>query len=328
MMHWGEVQAVDFLEAANVFANGAILVDEYDKEIFDDLYRNYPVWSWIDKRLAPGDFTNGFQQTATGAARAADKRSLAYSATSPTRSARTPREIKAITRDLTFGMYDRSVYAQQGRRYGDLTAKDVSDMYTSMLALWSDLFWTGDSTNPLHFDGIIKILGGSVLAITAAQSVVRKLQEQVVTMMNTTVRDVRPNGIILNARIRQIISQEYLFVGDKLPTVSGTKGEQIAALDTAAGFLPLIVDNFASAIAATPTKYKALITESQNMVWEYVEPLGESGADPKVFEIAQTNVLDTQNKGVMFGALEPYGTTNHHQYVTVEDRTTVISPVA
>ena len=93
-------------------ANGAILVDDFDPIIFDEVLREFPVWNIIDKRLAVGDFTNGFDQTAVGNARAADKRAMSYSAASPTRVARTAKEVKAIVRDLTFGMYDRSVYAQ------------------------------------------------------------------------------------------------------------------------------------------------------------------------------------------------------------------------
>ena len=265
----------------------------------------YPIWNIIDKRLAPGDFTNGFDQTAVGNARSANKRSMSYSATSPTRAARTAREIKAIVRDLTLGLYDRSVYQQQGQHFGDLTAKDVGDITTAILRKWSDLFYNGDiDADPLQFDGILDILGAGT-TVTATQSVVKAIQEKVVAMMNSSSRDVLPTHVLANARIRQIISQEYLLVGDKMPTVQGTKGREPGGdQHRPYGYLPIIVDPFNAVVAGTPNTYPTLIISADKVSWQYVEPLGHAGPEPKVFEIVQTNALDTEYKGVMFGALE------------------------
>ena len=45
---------LDIMEAATTLANGAILIDEYDPIIFDDILRRYPAWNRIDRRLLPG----------------------------------------------------------------------------------------------------------------------------------------------------------------------------------------------------------------------------------------------------------------------------------
>jgi len=251
---------------------------------------------------------------------------MGYSATSPTRSARTAREVKAIVRDLTFGLYDRSVYQQQGRRFGDLTAKDMTDINTSIMRHWQDLFYNGDiNADALEFDGL-KVLLGAGDSVVATASIVKAIQTKVVAMMNTSARDVMPTDVLVNARVRQLIAQEYAKSGDKQPYLTGPKGERVASIDTAAGDLPLRVDAFNGVTAGTPDVYTTLIMSMDKVSWQYVEPLGQAGADPKVFELVSTTGLDTQFKGLMFGALELLGGTNHHARLNVENRTTVVDP--
>lgn len=318
---------VDKMEAANVFSNGALLVDDFDTVIFDDLMRAAPIWSFIDKRKAVGDFTNGFYQSALGTARYADKRSPSYSATSPTRAARTPQEVKGLWRNLEFGLYDRSVSSQQGQRFGDLTAKDTSDIVVSIMKLWNDGFYHGDVNNSaLEFNGLKALIGAGV-ACGATTSVVKFLQEKVLAMSNTTARDIKPTHILANGRVRQIIAQEYFLTGEKMPVIPGTRGEQFAALDTVVGALPIVVDPYNTVDIATPNDYPTYIVSGDKLSWQYIEPLGYAGADPKVFQIALTNTIVQQFTGVMFGALELLGGTDHHARVNVADRTVVITPV-
>ena len=320
---------INFLEAATTLANGAILVDGYDSLIFDDVLRRYPMWNVVDKRLAPGDFTNGFDQTAVGAASATAKRTLTYSATSPTRAARTAQEVKAIVRDITLGLYDRSVYQQTGRRFGELSQKDVGDSVVSCLREWARQFHLGDDdADALEFNGWRDILG-SVSATAAGTSVVKTLQEGVVTMMNSTAKDVMPTFINCNARVQQIIGQELLKAGDKLRYFNfGQLGENVPYLPTAAGNLPLIVDPWNTVVSGTPDVYPTLVGSGDKMDWQYVEALGEAGAEPKTFDIAMTNALDSQFKTLMFGTMEFRGGTSHHKRFDLQDRSTVVDPTA
>ena len=82
------------LEAATAFVDGAIIIDEFDDLIFDDVLRRFPIWGRIEKREAPGETTGGFDQTAVGAARSADPRVMGFTAVSPTRAARTRKDIR------------------------------------------------------------------------------------------------------------------------------------------------------------------------------------------------------------------------------------------
>ena len=314
------------LQAANVFTDGALHIDDYDRVIFDDLVRTFPAWSsiGIDKRPAVGDFTNGFQQTGLGTARTEDKRTLTFSATSAARSARTPQEIKAIVRDIQFGIYDRSVYKQQGQKYGDLTAKDVQDVYSSMLFKWCQLFYDGNASGtPTEFNGL-KALVTSSSTCAYNVSVVKTIQERVTTMMNTTSRDCMPTDIIINARVRQLIAQEYRKVGDRMPEAVNTRGERVGAIDTSAGILPLHIDRFNASVAGTPVTYPTWIISRDKLSWQYIEPLNTTGPDPKLLAFNVTNVVTYQYKGFMFGALDLLGAANHHYRLNVEERTAVV----
>lgn len=330
----GAARMMDLSAAAPniIYNNGAIIHDEYDRNLFDDLIRKFPVWDMIDKRPAVGDFTAGFLQSAYGTARMVDKRNIAFSGTSPTRSARTPQEIKAVTRDINFSIYDRSVYAQQGRRYGDLTQKDLQDVYTSMFKLWNDKFYNGDVNNDaLEFNGL-KALIGAGATVAAGSSVIKAICDQVVTMMNSTTKDVMPTHILVNAMVSKFISQEQMKAGDKwvfvTPSAGITQNAMISFLDTAAGRLPLVIDRFNTFTAGTPNLYPCFIISADKLRWEYIEPLGFAGPDPKLFEFPQETTLDQKFKGMMFGALDGDNFSDHFARLNVADRTTVIDPTA
>ena len=118
-------------------------------------------------------------------------------------------------------------------------------------------------------------------------------------------------------------------MGDKLlwEQVPGTN-ERLPFMDTAAGALPLIVDPWNVVLTGDTAvdKYPTWIGSGDKVSWQYIEPLGESGAEPKTFEIVVNNALDTQYKTVMFGALELLGPRTHHSRIDVENRTVAIDP--
>lgn len=312
-------------EAATNFVDGAIIIDEYDDVVFDDVLRRFPVWSRVDKREAPGETTGGFDQTAVGAARSADPRSLGFTAVSPTRSARTRKDIRAIVMNRTFGMFDLSVGRMQGRY--ELKDTDVRDLVTGCMQKWNAEFYEGDnSLDTTEFSGLRKLLGaGTDIAATA--SIANGLDDQIITMLNTDNRDIMPTAIYCNAKVIQMLAREYEKVGDKLQsgpwTVNGNT-RQVYLFPSSAGFLPLIEDKYNKAIAGTPDVYPTFIVSEDKLSWQYVEPIGYPGPDPKTFEINLQNDLDQDYTCVMFGALELLGGTTHHVRMNVEYRSTVV----
>lgn len=317
------------------YGEGFIVHDAYERTIFDDLRRKFPMWGSgaYENHPANSDFTTGFLQSAIGAARAVDKNTLTFSATTETRSARTPIEIKAITSDRNFGMYKRSLYSQMGSLYGDLTAKDIKDIYTAMIAEWQRQFYAGDATgSPLEFDGLKKLLATGP-TISAGVSIIKTIQAKVVTMMNSTTKMVMPTHILANPVTAYQITQEQqkMKIGADwvaAPNSTFVQGVPARTLDTQAGVLPIISDPFNPVISGTTNVYSLFIVSADKLRWEYVEPLGQAGPEPKVFEFPMTTILDTPYKSIMFGALDGDGFSDHFARLNFEDRTTVIDPTA
>jgi len=315
------------------YGEGFLVHDLYDPNLYDNLRRKFPMWDYVRKEAALSDYTSGFLQTAIGAARPVDKNTLTFVPTTANRSAHTPQEIKAITTDRNFGMYKRSLYNQQGNLYGDLTQKDVNDMTVAMLAEWNRQFYDGDATgSPLEFNGLKKLLLVGP-TIGAGVSIVRTLQAKVVTMMNSTTKLAMPTAILANPIVAYYISQEQqkMKIGPDwvgAPSTTYIQGRPAPALDTAAGLLPIISDPFNGGIAGTNTVYPTYIYSNDLMAWEYVEPLGQNGPQPKVFEFPMTTILETPYKGIMFGALDGDGFTDNFARINFEERTTIIDPSA
>lgn len=324
------VRSVDTLSAANYFANGALLIDEFDPVILDDVRRECILWNRIDKRLAPGETTNGFDQTGIATGRAAPRRNLGFSATGPTRQARVPKTVKAIVADTTFGLFDRSVYQQQGRRFGNLEAKDVQDLMTACIRKWAVLSYLGDAaSSDDEFDGLRTLIGAGTTVDDGA-SIIGAINTALISMMNDTDVAFRPTAIYTNARVIYLINLELMKIGDRLLYAPIKVGESVfdtAQLATPVGFMPLIADPWNTAVAGTPVVYPTYIMDETKLSWQYVEVLGAPGADPRTFEIALTNTIDLQYKCVMFGALEMLGTARgHFLRLNIEDRTTPVPP--
>jgi hypothetical protein len=340
-MHISSIRAMSHqkaaLRAANVppnisYGEGFLIHDEYEPVIFDDLRREYPVWAMVKKVKAVGDWTAGFVQTGFGAARMVDKNNIDYSATTATRSARTPREIKALTSDRAFGIYGRSVYAQQGQQYGDLTQLDLNDMVVAMRKLWTDKFYNGTSSgDPLDFDGL-KILCGSGSSVSASTSVIKAIRAAVITMINTTAKNVRPTHILTNAMVADFIRQEQEIMGEKMvyiqPSDPLVQGVPVTYLDTAAGRLPVFSDPFNSVVAGTPDAYPTFIVSMDKLRWEFIEVLGSVGPEPKVVEFKQETDLSEKHKAIQFGALDGDAFSDHTVRLNIATRTTVINPTA
>lgn len=317
------------LQAATVLTDGAILVDEWSPLIFDDVLRESRLWQRISKDLAPGETTSGFNQTGVPTARAADPRSLGYTATSATRSESSRKDIRAIVSNVEFGIFNRSVYQQQGKRWGDLQMKDVKDMVTANIREWQRQAYVGNHTGvPEEFDGL-RLLLPTGTTVPTTDSIILAINTKIVAMQNQTTRAVMPSAIYMNGRTLQMIEQEFLSVGNKLQYSTfniGGNPFQIPYLPTAAGLLPMFVDPWNSAIAGTPDVYPTFIISEDKLQWQYVQVLGAPGPEPQTFEIALTNQIVQQYATIMFGALEMLGGTGHHARLNVYDRTTPIKP--
>ena len=199
------------LGAATAFVEGAIVIDEYDDIIFDDVLRRFVLWDRVDKRAAIGETTGGFTQTDVGGARSAPVRNLGFTATEATRQARPRRNIKAIVADRNFTLFDRSLGIQQNRAFSDLTSKDVADMYTGCLRQWSSLAYEGNASTGAgnEHDGLRRLLAADIEVCAATASIVNFLDDVIVDMTNTSTRDVMPTAVYTNAKVVQHMVREW-----------------------------------------------------------------------------------------------------------------------
>jgi hypothetical protein len=318
-------QTLEVLEAATSFVDGAIIIDEYDDMLFDDVLRVTPAWDRIDKRPAPGETTGGMDQSAIGNAASAAPRTLTFSAVSPTRAERDRKNIRAILMGRQFGIFDRSVGMLQNRPWSDLTAKDVRDMYFACMRKWNSLLYEGDyDIDPTEFSGLRTLLNSGAETITATESIVRALDDIILQMIDVSSRDVVPTAIYTTGKVVQMIQQEWRKIGDKMDRIDIVINDnvfRVPALMTSAGPLPIFADKFNRPIVGTPHVHPTFIVSEDKLSWQYVPVLGAPGAEPKTFEIALTNALNLQFVSVMFGAIEMLGGTNHHKRVNIEQRT-------
>jgi hypothetical protein len=319
------------LEAATSIVDGAIIIDEFDDDIFDDVLRQWPLWDRIDKRMAPGETTGGFDQTAVGNAASRDPRTLTFSAVSTSVAERTRQTVKAIVMNRQFGLFDRSVGQLQARPFSDLTSKDVSDMVTACLRKWQSQAYTGNATSDAtQFNGLRVLLNGDIRTITATSSIANGIDDVIVEMVDQSVRDATPTAIYTSAKVVQYLVREFEAVGDKLRTeqilVNGSP-RQVFTLPTAIGMLPLFVDPFNASIAGTPVLYPIMVVTEPLISWQWVPVLSGPNPEPTTFEIALTDTLDQKFASVMFGALDILGGTNHHKYIRAQARSVTVSPV-
>ncbi len=317
---------------AATFQPGAIIIDWYDSIIFDPLRRKFVLWDRIDKRVAPGETTGGFSQTAMGTARFANRRSLGYSASNPTRSERTRRDIKAIVKNIEFGLFDQSVGSLRTQPFGTLEAKDVQDQTNCVFNLWNLKMYEGRIlSDPLEFDGLREILGAGTTVLSTA-SIIDAINYQIAAMMDAANPDtiVLPTAIYVNGMVQYMIGQELLALGmsvtPQMNIFVGGNPMSVTALNTPAGTLPVIVDPFNRKVAGTPDTYPAFILSEDKISYQYVPVAGTQGPDPKTIELPTTNTMQRQYATVSFGALELLGGTTHHKRLNVQYRSTVVKP--
>ena len=249
--------------------SGVILVDEFDSEIFDDVFRSFPLWNRIMKMKAIGETTGGFNQSEIPDGKSVDVRNLAFQHQKTERFERPRRRVKAIKADREFGIFDRSLGMLSQRPWSNLVAKDVQDMYNGNMRRWSNLAYEGNTannatrtsgaglgetllgipaggTNAGHqFEGLKGLLRDERVLVPHNRSIADVIDDELIRMVNQTAIDVMPTAIYTNAKVIQMIVREFEAVGDKLLAQQFSMpggSRSIRMLPTSYGDLPLFPD--------------------------------------------------------------------------------------
>ena len=264
--------------------SGVILVDEFDSEIFDDVFRTYPLWNRIMKMKAIGETTGGFNQSEIPEGKSVDTRNLVFQHQETRRFERPRRRMKAIKADREFGIFDRSLGMLSPRPWSNLVAKDVMDMYGGCMRRWANLAYEGNTTTTAdaklgitagggsaavaghNFDGLKMLLKDERVIVQKNQSIANALDDELMRMVNQTEIAVMPTAIYTNAKVIQMIVREFEAVGDKLMAQQfdmpgGSRA--IRMLPTSYGDLPLFPDPWNKPFAPTSNQANTKLRENQ-----------------------------------------------------------------
>lgn len=209
----------------------------------------------------------------------------------------TGQQIKAFGGVIRDGHYARSLHKQQGKPYGDQTARKTNRLMIQTLKTIERALFVGNATtNPLSFNGLdrqMATVNAKTASIIAGDSVVQKLRSIVRLadsdedlMKNVTHIFTSGLGIEL---IEQEVNQKLQY--HNLETIR--PGFKVPAIETHQGLLPLIsspyIRDIAGAIPATdPGTVNFYLINMDDMCWKYVVP--EGGMDtynPQMFDVSR-----------------------------------------
>ncbi|MBW4514561.1 MAG: hypothetical protein KME11_04990 [Timaviella obliquedivisa GSE-PSE-MK23-08B] len=294
---------------------------DFQPEITDYLNRDVSLWSRIKKVAATDDVVKEIVRTGLPSTGFANKNALETSVLDQTgvrnNLSDTGQEVKAIMGRKAWGHYERSLYEQQGRPYGDQVAIDTADMIASATKnLERALFVGNATTNPLEFNGIYnQIIAGRtpyLIDITGAEpdNVGSKLVEYVTRSTTNRTYDRKITAVYTSGcgwyQIQKQVEDRRLILQD----MEFTPGVMVKALMTPYGLVPIVmspfIDDEPGATVDDPDILPFWLLDEDQLEWHGVVPFGgENTFEPQLFEVSTfvSNVPLTESR-----LLVAYGT--------------------
>ncbi|WP_138755797.1 hypothetical protein [Paenibacillus sinopodophylli] len=327
----GQAHSIDVSAATQFQGPGAIIVDDFQKEITDALRRN----SVLDARLnyvpATGDISTYYEQNTINGGASVDPRNPSSNPTSNPRNSRGVK-VKATTNQVNFGHYDL-IMGQQQANFPELKAKDLNDMLNGIGLHHGRMLWRGTDTNlatptTLQYVGLSKQITNTFI-VSLAASIVSAICAKVAAMVSSETYELMPTAVYIHP-----LAHHYLVEEEKLAAFNSTHisnltkttiaGLTVPAVQTAAGVLPLIPEPFMPSVvnATRPenTDYGVAIVTEPMIEYHYV---GEKGM--YLFQLGTTGNLQEQYVGIKYGAPVAKGPSYAHAYGTIERPT--IAPI-
>lgn len=315
----GEAQFVTDMQAAEQFQGpGALIVDDFQREITDYLRRNSVLEGRMRYVPATGDISTYYEQNTINGGAFVDTRNPSATASS---NPRTPHgvKVKALTNQVNFGHYDVTLGRQQNN-FEDLKAKDLEDMLNAIGLTHGKALWRGTDTNlsaptTLQYVGLGKQITNT-FTIAATDSIVSGIRAKVASMVASELYHLRPSAIYIDPIALYYLEEEVRTDQSKteIPPLSKTvvAGIEVPAIMTSAGPLPLIPEPFMlSSVNTDNTKTDygiAIVTESM-IEYHYV---GEKGM--YLFQLGTTGDLQEKYVGIKYGAPVAKGPSYAHAF--------------
>jgi hypothetical protein len=314
--------------AADFLGNGAIEINRYETEIYDQVVRESVFLNRVKSKPATGHPHRYFEETSIGTAAFTDPRNIAPTATGPTRVEQAA-FIKAITVQTNMSLFDVNVTKQQGQ-FAYLEAKDITDAVNAIIRLEAAAVWNGSDTSlssptTTQYVGLLTQIANGV-TIGAGASIIDGLKTQVAKMVARTDYNVKPTAIYLNPLLVNYIEQEAKSFKIELgETVVG--GVTVKSVNTQAGVLPLIPDRwlpssttngqFGFSTSGSLTNYFAVIVTEDAVEMPYIDG-GDGNSKPRVFQLGLLAGLQGQYVAVHFNAIIAKGASYSHATVCVQ----------
>lgn len=295
---------------------------DFMPEIGDYLYRNAPCWNRLRKEAADTDVIKEIRQTALPQTGFISKQNLNSGPMQPAGNrnnlADPGQEIKAVSGFVDWSHYNRSLYEQQGRPFGDQVAKDTNDLIDAATMSLEQCFFSGNATtNPLEFNGIARQMpAGHVLTAnyTGAEpdNIGQKLCEVVTRAISSRrtrrrITDIWVSGSGWNLLQKEIEDRRLV-----TQTVELVPGIQVPAIMTPSGRVPITMtpwlDDTPGADVDDPCTLHFYLVDINSLVWKGVVPYGGKNTfNPQIFEVstqAQNTVTLTEQRMVLaYGTL-------------------------
>ncbi|MCC3380699.1 hypothetical protein ACFQ5D_10745 [Paenibacillus farraposensis] len=320
----GVAQFVSVAAAAQFQGPGAIITDDFQKEITDVLRRT----SILDGRLnyvpATGDISTYYEQNTVNGGAFVDPRNPSATATG---NQRTPHgvKIKALTNQVNFGHYDVTL-GQQQNNFPELKAKDLNDMLNAIGLTHGKALWRGNDTGlavptTLQYVGLASQITNT-FTVGATASIVSAIRAKVAAMVASELYELMPTAIYIHPIAHHYLEEEERNAANNETQISNLKkttvaGLEVLAIMTAAGLLPIIPEPFipsaVNAKTATNTDYGIAIVTEPMIEYHYV---GEKGI--YLFQLGTTSNLQEQYVGIKYGAPVAKGPSYAHAYGTIE----------
>ncbi|MBE0340896.1 hypothetical protein E4V51_06345 [Paenibacillus sp. 28ISP30-2] len=320
----GVAQFVDITAAAQFQGPGAIITDDFQKEITDVLRRT----SILDGRLryvpATGDISTYYEQNTVNGGAFVDPRNPSATANS---NQRTPHgvKIKALTNQANFGHYDVTL-GQQQNNFTELKAKDLDDMLNAIGLTHGKALWRGNDTGlavptTLQYVGLASQITNT-FTVGATASIVSAIRAKVAAMVASELYEIMPTAIYIHPIAHHYLEEEERNAANNETQISNLKkttvaGLEVLAIMTAAGLLPIIPEPFipssANATTASNSDYGIAIVTEPLIEYHYV---GEKGI--YLFQLGTTSNLQEQYVGIKYGAPVAKGPSYAHAYGTIE----------
>lgn len=208
-------------------------------------------------------------------------------------------EVKALAGTIEFPHFERSLYEQQNRPYGDTVADETKDLLVSMARFLEMSLFTGDATaDPMSFNGIDRLMNTvsqhvfTVDKTVVGTSISRMVNEVVVRA--TTDRNIlrKITHIICSGAGSLAIQEEigqtvyYTNTNEVVPNV------RVPGIMTANGQIPIVptpyIDDIPATGSVTTDTIRIYLIDIDSIEWHGVFPFGgRSTFEPQIFDVTQ-----------------------------------------